>query len=735
MAPGNHREFATRRSVFVSALVGLASLWSVSVWPADPYSVGIVAPSGKETVLTVPPSGEVILPLVRGSTVAKEVVDLHLSSFSSAAGDSVVVRAAVDGQQADTSLKSIPVSGAFLPLRLSTKDLRPGSQYAGTLVIFVQGSTPARQVLPIVITASAPRDAVLVADRNALPLMLKRPGVLDASTTAQPDAFIHLFDKNRKAPVDGIMVRQEAVTSGSTFDVERHVTFWLDGKPVSLFNAAKPGDRLIPAATQGSLGIGVDGLDAGEYTALLRFHAANSADDDGQKLTLNVKVRDPVLPAILWLAFAGVISFFTTKIVVMVRQHLALRRKVRDLRKPWLRSTEPIVPVVWVRAMLKQSEDLSARFWLTGGGHIDERLNQISGLLPVLQQIDELRKELTNSIGDVFVRRRALAALSRIATRLDAQVLSEVAAARLKAELDALSAWVDAAGVERCYWEAVLPAAKQMIATVALGCFPRQVPAEMQAIVTDLQSDLQSLQQNPNPTMQWKIAFEQKYARLKVLWEHHDRVEYTDLAKLHNEPLSKLFDAADEAAWRRLVAGAPEIVRDGGGGDAPEAYTPLTFRVATPKDPKLPQTYLVSRGLTYEWHFTFKPWLGRETTFSAKSAEPVVVVFAPDAGKLSATVDVKYATKNSIQAATKKPVDIRASDDFSIFGGVERIELISFAVAFGIAVASGLSLFYFRNPAFGTQQDYMNLFLWGIGVDQGKNLIQALQAPAKAATS
>jgi hypothetical protein len=713
-------------------------MFATSILAADPvFSIGPTAPSGKETLLAVPEGGELTLSLIRTSAAGTaESADLQVSSFFSSAGHSVTVRAAVGAGQPGTMLHGIKLAGALVPVRLITPGLRAGSQYTGTLVLSVRGAA-APQVFPIVLTAASPRDAVVVADRNVLPLAVERSTFRGFPRPAVPDASLHLFDKNRKAPVDGIVLRQESSGTGQTLDMERHLAFWVNGEPIDRFETAAAALRAIPAGAQKTIGIAAHGLSAGEHSALLRFSAANSGDDDGQKVTLTVKVRHSIWGALWLLVAAGLISFLTTKIVVMVRQHLALRQKVRDLRRPWLRDMEPNVPVVWVRAMLKQSEDLSKRYWLTGGNQIEARLNQISGLLPVLQRIGELRKQLCNALSDTFVRRRALAALGRIVSQLDAQALAEVAAAQRKAELDALSAWLDPSGLERSYWDAVLPPARQMISTVKLGSLPGKPPAEMQVIIDDLEKDLAALKANPAPELGWKIAFEQKYARLKVLWAHFERPEYADLARLQGEPLIQVFKAADLAAWKRLINGKPEIVCEST-ADMPEAYTPLAFRLATPQDPGLQDTYLISRGLLYEWQFKFTPrlqHLSKSVTFLAKSAEPTVVVYAPGEGALSASVKVQYDGGNPIEITTAKPIQIRSSGEFTLFGGFERIELISFAIAFGIALVSGLSLFYFRNPAFGTPQDYVNLFLWGVGVDQGKNLIQGLQTPSKVASA
>lgn len=108
------------------------------------------------------------------------------------------------------------------------------------------------------------------------------------------------------------------------------------------------------------------------------------------------------------------------------------------------------------------------------------------------------------------------------------------------------------------------------------------------------------------------------------------------------------------------------------------------------------------------------------------------VQYVPRAGQVCASV---VARRNGdIVRARSAAYDIEQSQDFGLLNGVELVELLSFALAAIIAVATGFLMFYSKNPDFGSLQDYLALFLWGVGVDQGKNFLQALQtyAPARA---
>jgi hypothetical protein len=52
---------------------------------------------------------------------------------------------------------------------------------------------------------------------------------------------------------------------------------------------------------------------------------------------------------------------------------------------------------------------------------------------------------------------------------------------------------------------------------------------------------------------------------------------------------------------------------------------------------------------------------------------------------------------------------IDKSKDFAWQQGFEAVEVISFALATIVAVATGLATFYFKNPSFGSFQDYISV--------------------------
>src|SRR4030095_752891 len=113
---------------------------------------------------------------------------------------------------------------------------------------------------------------------------------------------------------------------------------------------------------------------------------------------------------------------------------------------------------------------------------------------------------------------------------------------------------------------------------------------------------------------------------------------------------------------------------------------------------------------------------------------PRVVQFLPWPGELTVCAKIVCDLKQPGEvfqdecAVPPLPQPIRRSSEVSVLNGLGKTEVGALIFAALFAVISGLLTFYYKNPTFGTLQDYLSLFLWGVGVEQSKNFLQTLQS-------
>jgi hypothetical protein len=470
-------------------------------------------------------------------------------------------------------------------------------------------------------------------------------------------------------------------------------------------------------------------------------------------------VRDHWGRAVLCLLAAIIFSFITTKVISSLRQRFLFARRIAELRPAWLAEEPKVLPVVWASAILKQSEELSKTYWLTGEDEIEARVNQFAAVMATLERIRILRSQIKAStfLTDLM-RLRALAKLNGIVSSMGTGLLDAVATKQLEAALDNLNQWLDATIWTKCYWSDLKLAIGQLLGSV----IPTIVEdPETRALIQELYD---ALSIDCRPDVQDAVAMmaiESRYARLKIFWERKESFEMKDLLAAHkqNPDIHRIFRIADQAAWARLKANKSKIKIIVDDEDNLQAYVPAKFSV-DPGDESLAKTFLFQRGLKFEWTFvvalrgktlrhTFR-WMFKRTRRNIRlkpvTEEPQVIQYFPEKGSVTVSVNIRYGDESfeipssdvaPALAPTTAPasippapqVRIASNPEFGIFKGLEMVEVLSFFAAAAAAILAGLTTVYLKNSGFGSFSDYVSLFAVGAGVDQGKNFVQNLARP------
>jgi hypothetical protein len=212
------------------------------------------------------------------------------------------------------------------------------------------------------------RPATLVLDQSAASLAAVRPWCLPrriwCTTGEAPTVGVHVRDKTGAWPLNGVFARLErGLTSpGPGLDPKTHITAAFNGANVEdIFASPAIGERDVAAHGQASITLVFKDLPVGEHAFPLRFTATNSGDDDAQRLTVAVKMRNSVLGAVLVLVLGAAVSFISIRVVAMLRRRAVFLQRLRTMRPAWLAEEPPILPVIGLRAALRQAEDLSRR--------------------------------------------------------------------------------------------------------------------------------------------------------------------------------------------------------------------------------------------------------------------------------------------------------------------------------------------------------------------------------------
>gem|GEM_PF-3213866 len=710
------------------------------------FTLDVLASAAKEVSFTVPPSGSIPIRIMqKGAPVPGMKVDLYLSEFVGEQGLSVGVKLTVDTMPLTPAaeLKRVPFSGVFLPIHLTVPPLPAPGKYSGTLVLVNPKNTSREVWLFKLTSAQEMRPATLVLDQGSATLSGIKPVLFGKNK--DPSITVHLRDKTGFWMLDGIIARLEPglIVPGNGFSIERDLSAEFNNKSVDNIGTSPPtGTRSVLPGQQATLKFQFKNLDVGTYTVPLRVIASNSGQDDQQRLTVTIKVKHWWFWAALILVLAAIVSFIGTQLAIAIRRKSAFLERGQGMRPAWLSTEKPSLPVIWYRAKVRQIEDLSNRFWLTGQTGIDLKLTQAAGMLPILDRIHHLRNRLNQSLEEEPIRNRAIWHLDSIISGIDADP-SDQEITQIKAELDALEKCLDPMQTDGCYWDALRPRISKLLSEIETDNFPAEGKDEMLLLKKDLEDGVKSQPNHNELTM-----LERRYQRLLILWNYHEREDtelFLKLFVVKQDSISQLFATVDKAVWERLkeIKNKNKLWPEGPLPDSLnpiEAYMPVTFELDVSDDPKLMETFLVKKKLKYIWKFeinqeNIRHKNGKKGELEVTSAEPKVTQYSPIPGQI-VLKEVRI-----LNASEKEPIVIQRSEanekegrwvvpvskssEFRIWRIAEKADFIALAIASIAGVTSGLML-YMQNPTFGSAQDYLQLFMWGAGIDQGKNLIQAL---------
>lgn len=727
---------------FMQSTPGLAQTPSFTLDLAAAPSTGT-----RDVALTVGPGAVVPFNIIRTGPPSR--VNLDVSAFT---GDqqpgfaSVTVAQAADSGPGTTHLTDIEFSQPVLALKLRVQQLPAGGKFSGNITLSVSDAGSSQQAMPtvwhVVLTPAADvRPATLIVQPSgAISIATERPfcllRLICFGGDPDPVVTLQVRDKTGVWQLNGIAARLESgfKTSGPQLDLKRNISAEFADQPTDIFASADASNpRIVKSGDSSKIRLQFHDLEAGEYTLPLQISANDSGDDALQRLTVTLQVRSHWLSAALVLVLAGFVSFLATRVVTVLRQRAVFLQRLQILRPNWLNDERPTLAVIWLRATLRQAQDLSSRYWLSGQSEIDAMLASAQNMLTVLDLIRQVRGRI-NAIPYFEVKRRALWGLDDLAKPLAAAPLTDQDVNDFKARLAKLDEWSNPDKTEPNYWADVLISIKARISEV----HEAELPEDAKELAKKLLEKLKSYVDATPPTLKEKTTAEDDCARLSILWEVRSKDDLLKkIAALGKKaPIKDYYDTVDNWHWERLKSlGASNglaIEAPSASPDLPTTYAPIVLRLQTKGEPRLVETYLMTKKLTYRWTINIAPKKRGPITLKVTSADTQVAQFSPVPGKLTASVQIQYEALDGPEVSLKDDaaVDIAESENFGVWQIFETADVLSFILVMVTSVVSGIGLFALA-PTFGSFKDYLSLFTWGAGLDQGKNFVQSMATSNK----
>lgn len=717
------------------------------------FALDIATTPAQEVLRTVAAPTKLSFNIIRSGSTVPEGVAIDVGDFTNAEGVTVPVSIST-GDAPDTARKHIEVGSftqALLSANLHVKEFPAPGKYTGQLVVTTSSAGAKPTIWRFVLSsASEVRPATLVLDQNAVSLESARAFCHWFWCPAEDPLLVtvHVRDKTGNWPLVGVTARLEPGLKAPPegFDTRSQIAINFNSHEIEDFfstaasQSSSREERLIPAGQQATFVLAFTPRETGEYNIPLRFTAANSADDDLQKLGVTLRVRDNLILPVLVLFAAVLFSTLATRVISGLRQRAARADRLRTLRPAWLALEQPILPVIWLRAMLRQSEELSRQFWLFGSNEIDARLSKAAAMLAALDLMRQVRIRL-NSIANSFVRDRAIWKFDKVVGKLGAASISDDDVLDFKKQLAQFDNWNLPADPWKTdvYWQDLQSSIEEVCTDVNIVETGR-LKAKADSLADELAKFDKKVPTKKNPIrISTRNKAENLYQRLAILLElcRRGRSDVLESRPVETMKLDEVRSAIDNAWWATLKTADTGLIIEGPSAtlDQPEAYETVTFRVRTPNMPFLVDTYLMKNKLTYDWTIeihskerSIRHWTKKAVVRELRvtSSQPQIVQYAPREGVMKPSLKLSYKGDFRTEMITGPDVSVGKSSDFSTFAKYKRADMIGFLLAALVSIVSGISLYALKPTFFGSLQDYLTLFTWGAGIDQTKNFLQAL---------
>ena len=138
----------------------------------------------------------------------------------------------------------------------------------------------------------------------------------------------------------------------------------------------------------------------------------------------------------------------------------------------------------------------------------------------------------------------------------------------------------------------------------------------------------------------------------------------------------------------------------------------------------LNKSYMVRRGLIYDWVFSRKNGSDKSSILSSLGMKSnSVAKYFPDPGTWEITLTIRYKDETIEESIRiiKGEIRVRPNEDKKWRKQISKVELSLTLAALGLALLSGLKSEYLSKPDFGSLSNFVDLFLWAVALDQAKN--------------
>jgi hypothetical protein len=476
-------------------------------------------------------------------------------------------------------------------------------------------------------------------------------------------------------------------------------------------------------------------IKVGKRTLKLAFTASNASFANAPVLTINITRKDHWGWAVAVIVGAIIFTLVTKKFVAIRDSRIAIRKRAQKINNSLSDQIPYNMAKIRVKRIIKMAEEISKKSF--------SKFEECNYDLATAEQITKFLQRTTEIYNKIekrphgMHRNRVMKNYDRLLVTLSQIEFNEANIEKMDKKITELESWFVSLEVFKEKYNEDLDIDIQLFMDrFDIDQFDKK-DTEIQVLydeAMDKRSDKR----------------EEAYAVLKVLWENRRETNgaYKEIYQTYLEykDVEDVLQKIDSLNWERLkqasVANKIEFINPRNSGDPFETFQGINFEIE-PLNPDVGDNYLFKHGIKYHWSIDIqedkikwwellKYWRylkqkpEKEKKLSTVSCEPKIRQFSPLKGSLKARVELWYKDQ-SFEVKLQEPILIAQSTSTQISTSTRINDVISTLAAMAIGILTGITSYYLNQEVFGTAEDYILLFLWGAGIEQGTSFLTYLK--------
>ena len=471
-------------------------------------------------------------------------------------------------------------------------------------------------------------------------------------------------------------------------------------------------------------------IDVGKRTLKMAFTAANASNINPPILTVHITKKDHWGWAVAVIIIAIIFTLVTKKFVAIRDARITIRKRAEKISNAISDQIPYNMAKIRVKRIIKMALEVSKKSF-SKFEECDHDLNTAEEITAFLQRTTDIYNKISR-MPTGMQKRRAKKNYDHLLVELARMQFDKENKTKLITQIEELESWFEDNNFDTKYG---VDLDKDIQYFLQIFDIDRFDPKYTEII------NLYNRVEDQNDQKR-----EDAYAVLKILWETRKETVFDDIYNgyMESQDVDDVFEKVDNFYWKRLktAQGNINFVQPRNSGDPFETFQGINFEIE-PRNDELGDNYLFKHGLKYEWSITiredsikywqFWKWLNvwnwrprKIKMLKTLSCSPKIRQFSPITGKLEGHVEVFHKDEHfKVEMDEKMPIAQSTSTQISTSTKIN--DGISSVAAAIIGILTGITSYYLNQELFGSAEDYILLFLWGAGIEQGTSFLTYLK--------